>query len=51
MVVSGHIHGLAVLPLQERTPSTHLTGGWVASRACLEVFKNLMLLEGMKPIA
>jgi len=36
MEVSGQLPALAAYPLGQ-DPSTHLTGGWVGPRACLDV--------------
>jgi len=37
METSGHLHGLATLPLGERIPDTHWVGGWVGPRTGLDV--------------
>jgi hypothetical protein len=52
MGVSGQCHALTALYPQERTPSTHYTGGWVAPRAGLDTEargKVLLPLPGIEP--
>jgi hypothetical protein len=40
MRVGGRCHAPAALPLG-KTPSTHSTGGWVGTRACLDETVNI----------
>jgi hypothetical protein len=40
MELGGQGHAPAALPPGKR-PGTHLTGGWVSPRACLDSTKNL----------
>jgi hypothetical protein len=37
MEVRGQLHAPAALPPRERTPDTHLIGGWLALRAVLDM--------------
>jgi hypothetical protein len=48
--VSGQLHAPAALPLGERGPGTHWTGGWVDPRASLDDVekRKFLTLSGLE---
>jgi hypothetical protein len=43
MEVSGHVHASAAFPPEETAPSIHCVGGWVGTRASLDVMEKIKL--------
>jgi hypothetical protein len=43
MEVSGHVHAPAALPLEETATSALCIGGWVGTRASLDVMEKIKI--------